>query len=78
MVSGSGSRDMKGKGKAVAMSPRVGEKKKHIKKLAAKVVNSDVEIVTRPSDAYGSGSGHALLERMDCLILVVKNLTEAQ
>ena len=72
--SGLGSGDMKGKGKAVAMSPRAGEKKKHVKKSAAKVVNSDVEIVAKPSD----GSGHALLQRMDRLILAVENLTEAQ
>ena len=83
-VSRSGSGDMKGKGKEkekekeVATSPRAGKKKKHIKNSAAKVVNSDVEIVTRPSDASGSGSGHVLLECMDHLILVVENLTEAQ
>ncbi|KIM64475.1 hypothetical protein SCLCIDRAFT_23484 [Scleroderma citrinum Foug A] len=77
-VSGSRSGDVKGKGKAVAMSPRAGEKKKCIKKSAVKVINSDVEIVTRPSDASGSGSGHALLERMDHLILAVENLAEAQ
>ena len=77
-VSGSGSRDMKGKGKAVVTSPRASEKKKHIKKLATKVVNSDVEIVTRPSDVSGSRSGHVLLEHMDHLILVVENLAEAQ
>ena len=75
-VSGSG--DVKGKGKAVVMLPRAGKKKKHIKKSAAKVVNSDVEIITRPSDASGSGSSHALLEHMDRLILVVGNLAEAQ
>ena len=72
--SGLGSGDMKGKGKAVAMSPRAGEKKKHVKKSATKVVNSDVEIVAKPSD----GSGHALLQRMDRLILTVENLAEAQ
>ena len=77
-VSGSGSGDMKGKGKAVATSPRAGEKKKHIKKSATKVVNSDVEIVMKPSDASGSGSGHALLQHMDRLILMVENLAEAQ
>ena len=43
-----------------------------------KVVNSDIKIITRPSDAFGSGSGHALLECMDCLILAVENLAEAQ
>ena len=59
-VSGSGSGDVKGKGKAVATSPRAGEKKKCVKKSAAKVVNSDIEIVTKPSDVSGSGSGHAL------------------
>ena len=77
-VSGSRSGDVKGKGKAVATSPRAGEKKKHVKKSAAKVVDSDVEIVTKPSDASGSGSGHALLQRMDRLILAVENLAEAQ
>ena len=78
MMSGSG--DMKGKGKEkeVATSPRAGEKKKHVKKSAAKVVDSDVEIIARPSDASGSGSSHVLLERMDCLILAVENLAEAQ
>ena len=75
-VSGSG--DVKGKGKAVATLPRAGEKKKRIKKLAAKVIDSDVEIVVKPSNASGSGSGHVLLQRMDHLILTVENLTEAQ
>ena len=65
---------MKGKGKAVAMSPRAGEKKKRVKKSVTKVV----EIVAKPSDVSRSGSGHALLQRMDRLILVVENLTEAQ
>ena len=73
-----GSGDVKGKGKAVATSPRAGEKKKCIKKLATKVIDSDVEIVTKPSDASGSGSSHALLQRMDRLILAVENLAEAQ
>ena len=76
--SGSGSGDVKGKGKAVATSPRAGEKKKCVKKSAAKVVDSDIEIVTKPSDVSRSGSGHALLQRMDRLILTVDNLTEAQ
>ena len=74
MVSGSGSGDVKGKGKAVAMSPRAVKKKKHIKKSAAKVVDSDVEIVAKASN----GSCHALLQRMEHLILVVENLAEAQ
>ena len=77
-VSRSGSGDMKGKGKAVVTSPRAGEKKKCVKKLAAKVVDSDVEIVAKPSDASGFGSSHALLQCMDRLILAVENLTEAQ
>ena len=77
-VSGSGSGDVKGKGKVVATSPRAGEKKKRVKKLAAKVIDSDVEIVVKPSNASGSGSGHVLLQRMDHLILTVENLTEAQ
>ena len=77
-VSRSGLGDVKGKGKVVGMSPRAGKKKKRIKKLAVKVVNSDIEIVAKPSDASGSRSGHALLQHMDCLILVVENLTEAQ
>ncbi|KIM68365.1 hypothetical protein SCLCIDRAFT_20287 [Scleroderma citrinum Foug A] len=73
-----GSGDMKGKGKVVATSPRASEKKKHIKKLAVKVVDSDVKIVVKPSDTSRSGSGHALLQHMDCLILAVENLAEAQ
>ena len=77
-VSGSGLGDMKGKGKAVATSPRASEKKKRIKKSVAKVVNSDVEIVAKPSDMSRSGSSHALLQRMHRLILVVENLAEAQ
>ena len=76
-VSRSGSGDVKGKGKAVAMSPRA-SKKKCIKKSATKVVNSDVEIITRPSNMSGSRSSHALLECMDQLIQVIKNLAEAQ
>ena len=78
LVSRSGSGDMKGKGKVVATSPRAGEKKKHIKKSAAKVIDSDIEIVVKPSDTSGSRSGHALLQRMDHLILAVENLAEAQ
>ena len=77
-VSGSRSGDVKGKGKAVATSPRAGEKKKRIKKSAAKVVDSNVEIVAKPSDVSGSRSGQALLQRMDRLILAVENLAEAQ
>ena len=77
-VSRSGSGDMKGKGKAVVMSPRASEKKKHIKKSAVKVVDSDVKIIAKPSDVSRSRSGHALLQRMDRLILMVENLAEAQ
>ena len=77
-VSGSGLGDVKGKGKAVATSPRADEKKKHIKKSATKVVDSNIEIVAKPSDASRSGSSHALLQCMDHLILVVENLAEAQ
>ncbi|KIM51794.1 hypothetical protein SCLCIDRAFT_33176 [Scleroderma citrinum Foug A] len=77
-VSGSGSGDVKGKGKVVVTLPRAGEKKKCVKKSAAKVVDSDVEIVAKPSDASGSRSGHALLQRMDRLIFAVENLAEAQ
>ena len=77
-VSRSGSGDVKGKGKAVATSPRAGEKKKRVKKSAMKVVDSNVKIVAKPSDVSGSGSGHVLLQHMDHLILAVENLTEAQ
>ena len=77
-MSRSGSGDMKGKGKAVVMSPRASKKKKCIKKSAVKVVDSNIEVIARPSDAFGSGSGHVLLEHMDCLILAVENLAEAQ
>ena len=56
--SGFGSGDVKGKGKAVATSPRAGEKKKRIKKSAAKVVDDDVEIIMKPSDASRSGVTH--------------------
>ena len=77
-VSGSRSGDVKGKGKEVTMSPRVSKKKKHIWKSVAKVVDSDVEIVVKPSDVSRSGSSHALLEHMDHLILVVENLAKAQ
>ena len=77
-VSRSRSRDVKEKGKVVAMSPRAGKKKKRIKKLATKVINSDVKIIARPSNASGSRSGHALLQCIDRLILVVENLAEAQ
>ena len=69
---------MKGKGKAVVTLPRASKKKEHIKKLAAKVINSDIEIVARLSDVSRSGSSHALLGHMDHLILVVENLAEAQ
>ncbi|KIM63228.1 hypothetical protein SCLCIDRAFT_24364 [Scleroderma citrinum Foug A] len=78
LVSGSGLGDVKGKGKAVATLPRAGKKKKCVKKSAVKVVNSDIEIVAKPSDTSGSGSGHALLQHMDRLILAVENLAEAQ
>ena len=77
-VSRSGSGDMKGKGKAVATSPRASKKKKRVKKSAMKVIDSDIEIIAKPSDASGSGSGHALLQCMDHLILAVENLAEAQ
>ena len=77
-VSGFRSGDVKGKGKAVATSPRASEKKKRIKKLAAKVVDSNVEIIVKPSNASGFGSSHVLLQHMDHLILAVENLTEAQ
>ena len=77
-VSRSRSGDVKGKGKAVVTSPRAGEKKKHVKKSATKVVDSDIKIVAKPSDTSRSGSGHALLQRMDHLILTVENLAEAQ
>ena len=79
-MSGSGSRDMKGKGMEVEVvtSPRAGKKKKHIQKSAVKVIDSNVEIIAKPSDASGSRSGHVLLECMDRWILVVENLAEAQ
>ena len=75
-VSGSRVGDVKGKGKVVAMSPRAGEKKKRIKKSAVKVIDSNVKIVMKPSDA--SRSDHVPLQCMDHLILAVENLTEAQ
>ena len=71
-VEGSGSGTGKGKGKAAATSPRAGEKKKRVKKSVAKI-DSDVEIVAGPS-----GSGSALIERMDRLIEAVENLASAQ
>ncbi|KIM61770.1 hypothetical protein SCLCIDRAFT_25577 [Scleroderma citrinum Foug A] len=77
-ASGSRSRDVKGKGKVVVTSPRAGEKRKHIKKSAVKVINSNIKIIARPSDVSRSGSGHALLQHMDHLILAVENLTECQ
>ena len=77
-VSRSKSGDMKGKGKVVVTSPRASEKKKHVKKLATKVVDSNVEIVAKPSNTSGFWSGHALLQHMDRLILAVENLAEAQ
>ena len=77
-MSGSRLGDMKGKGKAVVTLPRASEKKKHIKKSAVKVVDSDVKIVMKPSNTSRSGSGHALLQCMDRLILAVENLAEAQ
>ena len=76
--SGSRSGDVKGKGKAVVTLPRASEKKKCVKKSAAKVIDSDIEIVTKPSDTSRSGSGLVLLQRMDRLILAVENLAEAQ
>ncbi|KIM62270.1 hypothetical protein SCLCIDRAFT_25206 [Scleroderma citrinum Foug A] len=76
LVSRSGLGDVKGKGKAVVTSPRASEKKKCIKKSATKVVDSDIEVVAKPSDT--SGSSHALLQHMDHLILAVENLAEAQ
>ena len=42
------------------------------------VIDSDIEIVARPSNVSGSRSGHAFLECMDHLILAVENLAEAQ
>ncbi|KIM51403.1 hypothetical protein SCLCIDRAFT_33471 [Scleroderma citrinum Foug A] len=43
-----------------------------------KVIDSNMEIVARPSDGSRSGSGQALLQHMDRLILAVENLVEAQ
>ena len=42
------------------------------------MLDLDVNTLTPGSNVSGSMSGHALLERMDHLILVVENLAEAQ
>ena len=73
---GSGSGVDKGKTKAVAMSPRGGEKRKKVKKSAAVVVDDEIQEVARPSKSGSRGSrNQAFLDRMDWLVESMGELT---
>jgi len=66
----------KGKSKAVATSPRGGEKCKKVKKLVAIVDDNEIQEVAGPSKAGSGGSGNqAFLERMDRLVESMGELT---
>jgi len=73
---GSGSGVDKGKTKAVATSPRGGDKQKKVKKLAAVIVDDETQEVAGPSKSGSGGSGNqAFLDRMDRLVELMGELT---
>jgi len=64
------------KGKAIAMSPRGGEKWKKVKKLAVVVADNEVQEVAGPSKSRSGGSrNQAFLDRMDQLVELMGELT---
>jgi len=72
---GSGSGVDKAKTKAVAMSPRGGEKRKKVKKSVA-VIDNEIQEVVGPSKSGSRGSGNqAFLDRMDRLVESMGELT---
>jgi len=61
----------KGKTKAVATSPRGGDKQKKVKKLAAVIVDDETQEVAGPSKSGSGGSGNqAFLDQMDRLLVL--------
>jgi len=73
---GSGSSVDKAKAKAVATSPRGGEKQKKVKKSVAVVVDDEIQEVAGPSKSVSGGSGNqAFLDRMDRLVESMGELT---
>jgi len=73
---GAGSGVDKGKSKAVATSPRGGEKRKKVKKSVAVVDDDEIQEVAGPSKAGSGGSGNqAFLDRMDRLVESMGELT---
>jgi len=74
--SGSSSGVDKGKGKAVATSPRGGKKRKKVKKLVAIVVVDKIQEVAGPSKSRSGGSGNQVfLDQMDQLVELMGELT---
>jgi len=66
----------KGKSKAVATSPRGGEKRKKVKKSVAVIDDDEIQEVAGPSKAGSGGSGNqAFLDRMDWLVESMGELT---
>ena len=66
----------KGKPKAVATSPRGGEKRKKVKKSAVVVVDDEIQEVARPSKSGSRGSrNQAFLDWMDRLVESMGELT---
>ena len=73
---GSGSGVDKGKTKAVATSPRGGEKRKKVKKSAVVVVDDEIQEVARPSKSGSIQSrNQAFLDWMDRLVESMGELT---
>ena len=74
--SSSGSGVDKGKGRAVATSPRGGEKRKKVKMSVTVVIDDEIQEVAGPSKSRSGGSGNqAFLDRMDRLVESMGELT---
>jgi len=65
----------KGKGKAVATSPRGGEKRKKKKMVAKVIINNDIVKVPGPSGQQSRFDPGPFLERLDRLTGAVKEMT---
>jgi len=73
---GAGSGVDKGKSKAIATSPRGGEKRKKVKKSVAVVDDDEIQEVAGPLKAGSGGSGNqAFLDWMDRLVESMGELT---
>jgi len=73
---GSGSGVDKAKTKAIATSPRGGEKRKKVKKTVAIIVVDEIQEVAGPSKSGSGGSGNQVfLDRMDRLVESMGELT---